>query len=192
MQQLRHQFQVSHMTVFRALRKLGYHTSYNHNAGYYTLADVPQFDDWGLWSYRDARFSRTGSLLETLVVLVSQSPGGLTVGELEQRLRTSVAVVLSRLVRQGRLQSHVLHGRHVIYLSPDAQRGHQQWQQRQQEVRSAVAKAATGLPDGCLAPLVIDVLRQMILAPNGSPEQWARQLQRRGRQVTARQVRQVQ
>jgi hypothetical protein len=55
-----------------------------------------------------------------------------------------------------------------------------------------MSKAATGLPIGCPAPLVIDVLRQMILAPNGSPEQWARQLQRRGRQATAGQVRQVQ
>jgi hypothetical protein len=123
MRQLRHQFQVSHMTVFRALRKLGYHTSYNHNAGYYTLTDVPQFDDWGLWTYRDVRFSRTGSLVDTLVGLVSQSPGGLTVGELEQRLHTPLASLLSRLVQQGRLQRHVLQGRQVIYLSHDAQRG---------------------------------------------------------------------
>ena len=58
MRHLQHQFQVCHMTVFRALKKFGYHTSYNHNAGYYTLAGVPQFDDWGLWAYRDVRFSR--------------------------------------------------------------------------------------------------------------------------------------
>jgi hypothetical protein len=32
----------------------------------------------------------------------------------------------------------------------------------------------------------------MIVAPDRSPEQWARQLQRHGRQVTAGQVRQVQ
>ena len=47
MRHLQHQFQVCHMTVFRALKKVGYHASYNRNAGYYTLADVPQFDDWG-------------------------------------------------------------------------------------------------------------------------------------------------
>jgi hypothetical protein len=192
MRQLRQQFQVSHMTVFRGLKKLGYHTSYNHNAGYYALADVPRFDEWGLWSYRDVRFSRVGTLLETLVVLVSQSPAGLAVGELEQRLHTPVANLLSRLVQQGRLQRHVLRGRHVIYVSPDAQRGHQQWGQRQHDVRSVVSKAASGLPPRCPAPLVIDVLRQMILAPHGNPEQWARQLQRRGRQVTSGQIRQVQ
>jgi hypothetical protein len=31
----------------------------------------------------------------------------------------------------------------------------------------------------------------MILTPDGGPEQWARQLQAQGRQVTAGQVRQV-
>ena len=191
MRHLQHQFQVSHMTVFRALKKVGYHTSYNYNAGYYTLADVPRFDDWGLWAYRDIHFSRVGTLLKTLEVLVTQAPAGLTVGELEERLQTPVANLLSRLVQQGRLQRQVLRGRHVVYLSPDAQRGRQQWEQRQQDLRTVAAKLATGLPPGCPASVVIDVLRQMILRPDDGPERWARQLQAQGRQVTAGQVHQV-
>ena len=191
MRHLCHQFQVCHMTVFRALKKVGYHTSYNHNAGYYTLADVPRFDDWGLWAYRDVRFSRAGTLLETLVALVTQAPAGLTVSELEERLQTPVANLLSRLVQHGQLQRHVVQGRHVVYVSPDAEPGHRQWEQRQQAVRAVAAKTTTGLPAGCPAPLVIDVLRQMILTPDDGPEQWARQLQAQGRPVTAGQVRQV-
>jgi hypothetical protein len=62
MRQMRRQFQVSPMTVFGALKKHGYHTRYNHNAVYYTLADTPQFDDWGLWAYRNVRFSRAATL----------------------------------------------------------------------------------------------------------------------------------
>jgi hypothetical protein len=54
------------------------------------------------------------------------------------------------------------------------------------------ASTASALPAGCQAPLVIDVLRQMILTPDDGPAQWARQLQTQGRQVTAGQVRQVQ
>jgi hypothetical protein len=192
MRHLRHQFQVCHMTVFRALKKFGYHTSYNHNGGYYTLAGVPQFDDWGLWAYRNVRFSRAGTLLETLVALVSRAPAGLTVGELEERLQTPVANLLSRLVQHGRLKRQVLRGRHVVYLSPEAEQGRQQWEQRQQDFRAVAARTATGLPAGCPAPLVIDVLRQMILTPDDGPAQWARQLQTQGRQVTAGQVRQVQ
>ena len=58
--------------------------------------------------------------------------------------------------------------------------------------KAVIARAATGLPVGCPAPRVIAVLRQMILAPEGDPEQWARQLQSQGTPVTAGQVRQVQ
>ena len=40
MRHLRYQFQLSHMTVIRALKKYGYYTSYNRNAGYYVLYDI--------------------------------------------------------------------------------------------------------------------------------------------------------
>lgn len=120
------------------------------------------------------------------------APAGRTVGELEARLQTPVANLLSRLVKHGHLQRQVLRGRHVVYLSPEAERAHQQWEKRQQELRAVAETAATGLPTGCTSSLVIDVLRQMILAPDKGPEQWARQLQRQGRPVTAGEVRQVQ
>ncbi len=48
MKHMRHQFQLSHMTVVRALKKYGYFTSYNHNAAYYSPHDVPRFDRGGL------------------------------------------------------------------------------------------------------------------------------------------------
>ena len=191
MRHMQHQFQVSHMTVLRALKKVGYYTSYNRNAGYYTVADVPRFDDWGLWAYRDIRFSRAGTLLDTLVALVSQASAGLTVGELKERLQTPVSNLLSRLVRRGQLHREVLRGREVVYVSPDKERAHQQWERRQEELRTVAAKTERGLPAGCPAPLVIDVLRQMILTPDDGPEQWARQLQTQGRQVTAGQIHRV-
>jgi DNA-binding MarR family transcriptional regulator len=191
MRHLQHQFQVCHMTVFRALRKYGYHTSYNHNAAFYTLTGVPQFDVWGLWAYRDVRFSRWGTLPETLVTLVQQAPAGLTTRELEERLQTTVANLLARLVQQGRVQRRALTGHRVVYLAAAAEAGRQQWEQRQQQLSAGAAKAAAGLPPGCPAPVVIAVLRQMILAPEESPEQGARRIEAEGLPVTARQVRQV-
>ena len=56
MRHLQHQFQVCHMTVFRALKKYGYYSSYNHNAGYYTLADVPEFEEANLINYDFAKY----------------------------------------------------------------------------------------------------------------------------------------
>ena len=91
MKLLRHQFQLSHMSVFRILKDYGYYTSYNYNAAYYTLHDVPQFDQAGLWAYRDIRFSRYGTLSETIVALVEKATAGMTVREVEDRLQTKAA-----------------------------------------------------------------------------------------------------
>ena len=67
----------------------------------------------------------------------------------------------------------------------------QQWEQRQ-ACHVATAATAKGLPAGCPAAVVIAVMRQMIMAPDRGPEQWARQLQSQGWPVTVTQVRQVQ
>jgi DeoR/GlpR family transcriptional regulator of sugar metabolism len=38
---------VSHMTVVRSLKKYGYHSSINQNGAFYTLHDIPSFDNDG-------------------------------------------------------------------------------------------------------------------------------------------------
>ena len=54
------------MTVFRKLRELSYLTSYSHRGKYYALEETAQFDERGLWAFRGVRFSRFGSLVNTL------------------------------------------------------------------------------------------------------------------------------
>ena len=41
------------MTVFRKLAVLDYHTSYSHNARFYTLREIADFGPMGLWSFRN-------------------------------------------------------------------------------------------------------------------------------------------
>jgi hypothetical protein len=188
MRQLRHQFQISHMTVFRTLKKYGYHTSYNYNAAYYALHGVPQFDELGLWVYRDIRFSQYGTLLETLVALVEHAPTGFTVHELEELLQIPVGNLLSLLVRDGRLQRNALRGRQVVYLACEPQQAGRQYERRQQ----LRLPHSGGLPAGCSAGDVIEVLRQMIVEFDTGPDSWARQLQARGIEVTADQIRAIQ
>ena len=64
------------MTVFRKLRALGYRTSYSHRGKYYTLANIPQFDEQGLWCYRAVCFSRDGNLLATTQRFVEEAKRG--------------------------------------------------------------------------------------------------------------------
>lgn len=189
MRQLQQQFQISHMTVVRALRKFGYYTSYNHNAGYYVLQDVPSFDDWGLWAYRDIRFSRYRNLPETIVVLVEKAPAGLTVRELEELLQSKVANLVSRLVSEGRMQGERLLGRQVVYLAGDPEVRGSQLQQRRQRAEEPAARGSAELPPGCSATEVIEILRAMILTSDDNPDRLARRVQ--AEQVTTSQVRRV-
>jgi len=190
MKSLRHQFQISHMTVFRILSDYGYHTSYNCNAAYYTLHDIPQFDSAGLWAYRAIRFSRHGTLSDTIVALVENAVAGQTVRELEDRLQTKAANLLCRLVHDGQLTQRTLQGRFVVYLVADPKRADQQFQQRQQ-LPQQVPIPRRSLPEGCSTALVIAILRAMVLAPKARPEQLAQQLNAQGVRVAASQVSRV-
>ena len=62
------------ITVFRKLKELSYRSSYSHRGRYYTLAEMPQFDPHGLWSFQAVWFSRWGSLVTTLEALVVGAP----------------------------------------------------------------------------------------------------------------------
>ena len=60
----------STMTVFRKLKQLSYLSSYSHRGKFYTLKDIAQFNEKGLWFFRDVRFSEFGTLMDTSKVFV--------------------------------------------------------------------------------------------------------------------------
>jgi len=64
----------SRMTVFRRLQQVGYLSSFTHGGRFYTLENIPQFDEFGLWFHRDIGFSQAGTLKETVVLQVEMLP----------------------------------------------------------------------------------------------------------------------
>jgi hypothetical protein len=182
-----------HMTVLRALKKTGYHNSFNANAAYYALPETVAFDADGLWFHRQMGFSQHGNLLQTLVVLVERSPAGYTVAELAARLRTPVATLLNRLARQGRLA--VVHqGRRALYLAAAAEpRSRQQAQRQTQTPAVAVAAVAAGptLPAGVNAFQVITLLSVMIQAPEAAVSALVRRVRERGVALAPKEIRRL-
>ncbi len=124
------------MTVFRKLRELSYQTSYSHGSRYYTLSEIAQFDENGLWCCRSVWFSRHGTLLETLVSLVSESTEGYATQELRQVLHVEVKDALLRLVRKGRLVREKVAGGYV-YGSANENRRRAQFASRRRRDDSA-------------------------------------------------------
>lgn len=123
------------MTVFRKLKALGYRTSYSHRAKYYTLAEIPHFDEQGLWSYRAVWFSRDGNLLATAQRLVEEADAGFTAGELQGLLSVEVKEPLLQLYRRGRIHREPIGGTYV-YFSLD--RSLRREQRLRRESRQAV------------------------------------------------------
>jgi hypothetical protein len=104
------------MTVFRKLSALGYRSSYSHRGKYYTLFDIPQFNELGLWSYRAVWFSRDGNLLASTQRLVEEASAGLTVSELRGLLQVEVKEALLHLYRKGQIEREKIEDVYV-YLS---------------------------------------------------------------------------
>jgi hypothetical protein len=145
------------MTVFRTLRRLGYLSSYSHCGQFYTLRQIPDFDERGLWSFRSVRFSRSGNLLATAKVLVESAEGGYTAAELENILQVEVKHTLLQLTRQGKISRCKIGCSHV-YLSAD--NGRRRQQQMTRENRQAHAEIGMGLaveviPDEVRAAIIL-------------------------------------
>lgn len=185
---------VSHMTVFRALNKYGYHSSVNCNASYYTLRDIPRFDEDGLWTYRKVCFSEYGTLGKTLVELVEKSPAGLTVAELEQRVKTKVGNLLSRLCQQQQL-SRCFAGREAVYLAVDTERRRRQEGSRQEShAQHASPSSDTNqvrFPPHYDVITVLEILMQIIRTPAVEAAELAKALRVRGVKITAVKVQRV-
>ena len=106
------------MTVFRRLKELSYRTSYSHGSRYYTLDDVAEFDERGLWSFGSIRFSRFGTLVATLEALVSEAESGYYSRELKRLLHVEVKETLLRLIKRHRLARDRVEGAY-LYCSAD-------------------------------------------------------------------------
>lgn len=69
-------------TIRKRLSRWRVYTSYNQNGRYYLMPDIPRFDENGLWEYRGIRFSRFGTLKQTVLQLISSSQQGLSASEI--------------------------------------------------------------------------------------------------------------
>jgi hypothetical protein len=131
-------------TVLRKLAPLGYRTSYSHGGTFYTLDAIAEYDKVGLWFHRDIRFSRYGTLVDTAEVLVTQSPAGYQVPELEAVVQVAAKDALRQLAQAGRLFRREWAGRY-LYCALDRTRRQEQWSARQAQAEQAddlqVAKA---------------------------------------------------
>ena len=92
-------------------------TSYNKNGRYYTLPNTPEFDENGLWVFRNVCFSKYGNLKQTTIHLVKDSKAGLDAAELSDLLGIPVRSFLTAFQKHSDLKREKIQGRYVYFSS---------------------------------------------------------------------------
>jgi hypothetical protein len=175
----------SRMSVFRRLSAIGYLTSYSHAGRYYTLREIPELDEGGLWHHLGVSFSRYGSLKSTVEHIVNDSEAGKTHPELELSLRVRVHNTLLDLVEEGRI-GRVQTDRYFLYVSAKRRKAKAQVARRQE----AIEREAAEREEKPTPAVVIEVLLEIIHGAKVKVEPSAivARLATRGISVTAAQV----
>jgi len=179
----------SRRSLFRDLDSLGYLTSYTHAGRYYTLCDIPQFDEHGLWFYKGIGFSRAGTLKNTLVELIGAAEAGYTHLELKALMHVRVHNTLLALVHEKRVNREHIEKLYV-YLSAQRERAQEQVRRRR-EWLAAGQKAAPVFDVPVMT--VIEVLMEVIRAGQVliDPAEVVQRLHGRGIRVSVDEAEQV-
>ncbi len=148
----------SDATVFRKLSELSYLTSYTHSGRYYTLEEIPSFDDQGLWSFRGVGFSRYGTLLSTVEAFIGKSEAGWHENELAVVLQVSVKEALLSLVQRGRVAREKVGGRYLYGVADRRARKEQVLSRKHLEIEATfgtLARSGESMSDELKAAIVL-------------------------------------
>lgn len=163
----------SNMTLFRRLSEHGYFTSYNLNSRYYTIPEVARFDNNGLWHYRQARFSKYGTLKATIQHFVDHSERGYSVKELNQLLGVRVSSLLLPLSNKGIIAREYFNGWYYFTTDPVGR-------EQQIEKRRPSQTATVILPQELDDKSKIEALAGLVKHPEFEPKDVRSYLKVRG------------
>jgi hypothetical protein len=169
-------------TIQRRLKSWGaYYTSYNKNCRYYTLADIPRFNQYGIWKYKGIFFSKFGNLKNTVIAVVKQSESGLSAHELSEIIALPSYTFLSHFKNDPNIQREKHKGVYV-YFSKDLDEFDKQKRKRKGIIQS---KALLDLPTDAEA---IIVLVELIKHPADKIDQLSSRIHRKGVPISTHKI----
>ena len=170
----------SRITVFRNLKEIGYITSYNQNGKYYTLLEIANFDDSGIFDYKGILFFRNGGIQELVIKEIDSSEKGYTAEELSNKIRTRVNNQLHQFVRKGLIIRRKYADFYVYYSIDDAT------QQKQISNREKELKIPSTIEDSEISPekKTIRILLKIIQNPNAQPQEIGEILRQEGLKIS--------
>ena len=170
----------SMITARRRLKKWQTYTSINQNGRYYTLPQIPVFDESGLWRYQSVLFSKHGNLTQTIVALIGASPQGLSATQIAKILDlTPNSSFISRFKSVHGVKREKHQGRFVYFSD-------QREIYNKQKDRWLVRQDPVDFPTDAQA---IIILVHLVKHPGVGIEQLARQVAKQDKQIGSGAVR---
>lgn len=170
-------------TIRRRLKAWKTYTSYNQNGRYYVLAEMPKFDQYGLWRLKGIFFSQQGNLKKTLIHLIDQSQAGYSMLETNQILGIATDRFLSEYFKKHAFLAREKYQGVYIYFSKRAALYRRQKREREKIVQTLAKRE---LPSDAESVLI---LAEWIKHPNDTLEQLTRRVRRRGVSLSIKKVR---
>lgn len=169
------------ITARRRMKDWHAFRSCNQNGKFYTLPEIPSFDDHGLWRYEGILFSKHGNLVKTLIHLIREAEAGMT-GSDVLRLTglSSNSSIVYQLRDAGHLRIEKVSGRVALF---DSDIVHYQQQRSVREKHQSVP-----LPK-CEDALMI--LVEMIKNPGASVDQIVHVMLKKHRKISAASIHKI-
>ena len=158
-------------TVRKRLSLWRTYTSYNKNGRYYVLPSVPRFDEHGLWEYRGVRFSRFGTLKQTVIQLVAESDGGLSSSEIGILVGIDPRSFMLQFRDNPELRREKIQGAYIYFTNTAAE-----YRVQKKTREAAAAERALPLPSDSEA---IAILVDMLKHPRTTVHESAERLKRK-------------
>ncbi len=157
---LQKQTSSSRITVLRHLKEIGYITSYNKNAKYYTLLEVANFNETGIFNHKGVLFFKNGGIRELVIKEIESSEKGFTAEELNTKIGTRVSVQLHQFVRKNLIT---------------------QMNNREKELQKISTNEESELTD---EKKTITILLEIIQNPNAEPNEIGRVMRENGLKIS--------
>ena len=171
------------VTARRRLKAWRAYTSYNRNGRYYTLPEIVQFNDIGLWRHEGAFFSKHGNLKQTLVYLVTHSEQGLSGAELGEILGLQPRSFLSHFRDHPAIYRENRMGRWIWFAADSGIRK----QQKQARLTEESVRESHMLSDMEAVMILVDLIDH----PQSDVKQIARRLKSKQLDIDTAAIRQL-
>ena len=105
-------------TLRRDINNLNGITSFTHRGKYITLVDIPVYNEFGIWFYKNIGFTKFKNSLELIKNVINNAKNGISKEEIEEILRIKISKQIQILLSQKQLNRIKL-GAKYFYLSDE-------------------------------------------------------------------------